>query len=542
MSEWKKVKIGDFLTESKVLAEESDAAHRITVRLNCKGVEKRGLKAEKEGATKYYTRYAGQFIYGKQNIHKGAFGIIPSELDGYTSSADLPAFDIDESKCVPEWIPLSLKVDERYKTLQKEVKGVGSQRLAVNVFLNVEIPLPEVSIQREILAKVGKKITSIALLDDEIEKQKNYVKQLRQNILQEAIEGKLTEDLPCRQAGWRKNSFRNLSGKLVPKESDKYFAYVLECNNGSLYKGYTRNLFERINRHLEERGAEWTAKHTPVSLIHFEEFNKEKEALEREKYFKSGFGREYINEIRNHNKLEYDAEALFEKIQEEKCHTNSKKKVFEPIAENELPFEIPEGWKWVRLGEIIKDSPRNGYSPKAVDFETPIKTLKLGAVTYGIFDASEFKYINEEIPKDAHCWLKNGDILIERSNSIEYVGICAIYTGKDDEFMYPDLLMRFRTSDSLSKEYIHKVLVSPFNRQYFMNNAKGSQKTMPKINQETVSNTLIPLPPLAEQKEIVSRVEKLLANVTELEKQITEREEMTKQLMQSIMKDAFREE
>ena len=243
---------------------------------------------------------------------------------------------------------------------------------------------------------------------------------------------------------------------------------------------------------------------------------------------------------------------MFEKIQEEKCHTdselpletslrirNSKKKVFEPIAENEQPFEIPEGWKWVRLREVIKEPPRNGYSPKAVDFETPIKTLKLGAVTYGIFDKSEFKYINEEIPKDAHCWLKNGDILIERSNSIEYVGICAIYTGKDNEFMYPDLLMRFRTNDSLSKEYIHKVLVSPFNRQYFMNNAKGSQKTMPKINQETVSNTLIPLPPLAEQKEIVSRVEKLLANVTELEEQITERETLTKQMLQSIMKDAF---
>ena len=50
MSEWKKVKIGDFLTESKIIAIESNAAHRITVRLNCKGVEQRSLKAEKEGA------------------------------------------------------------------------------------------------------------------------------------------------------------------------------------------------------------------------------------------------------------------------------------------------------------------------------------------------------------------------------------------------------------------------------------------------------------------------------------------------------------
>ena len=202
-------------------------------------------------------------------------------------------------------------------------------------------------------------------------------------------------------------------------------------------------------------------------------------------------------------------------------------------------FAIPDEWKWVRLGEIIKEPPRNGYSPKAVDFETPIKTLKLGAVTYGIFDPNEYKYINEEIPKDAYCWLKNGDFLIERSNSVEYVGICAIYTGKDNEFMYPDLLMRFKTQDILSKQYIHTALISPFNRSYFMSNAKGAQKTMPKINQKCVVNTMIPLPSIAEQNEIVKQIERNLQTISDLENQILKRELQTKQLMQSILKDAF---
>ena len=337
------------------------------------------------------------------------------------------------------------------KILVPLMKGAANVSLSMKDIAKVEIPLPSIEKQHklsELFVETQKKYKELL---EESEKQKAYAKQLRQNILQEAIEGKLTEE-------WRKEN--------------------------PVVKGNP----------------------------------------------------------------DFDAEALFEKIQEEKRHTdsellrNSKKKVFEPISENEQPFEIPEGWKWVRLGEIIKDSPRNGYSPKAVDFETPIKTLKLGAVTYGIFDASEFKYINEEIPKDAHCWLKNGDILIERSNSIEYVGICAIYTGKDDEFMYPDLLMRFTTQDILSKQYIHTALISPFNRSYFMNSAKGAQKTMPKINQDCVVNTMIPLPPLKEQDAIVNKVETLLAKVVELEKQITERETLTKQLMQSIMKDAFREE
>ena len=62
------------------------------------------------------------------------------------------------------------------------------------------------------------------------------------------------------------------------------------------------------------------------------------------------------------------------------------------------------------------------------------------------------------------------------------------------------------------------------------------------LHLNVLSSQILSVPPLAEQAEIVSRVEKLLANVAELENQITEREEMTKQLMQSIMKDAFREE
>lgn len=456
MSEWKKVKIGDFLTEREGRYKPNDKDISTYQRLDKIDFSGNIHISNKPTKTDMIIVFPGDLIISGINVAKGAISVYQGK-EPVCATIHYSSYIFDDKKVDLDYFKYFVKSPAFIFALQQQVKGGIKTEIKPKHLLPLEISLPDLSTQKEIVKVLSKKIEKVELIKSEIESQKAYAKQLRQNILQEAIEGKLTEE-------WRKEN--------------------------PVVKGNP----------------------------------------------------------------DFDAEALFEKIQVEKCHTdselpletslrirNSKKKVFESISENEQPFEIPEGWKWVRLGEIIKDSPRNGYSPKAVDFETPIKTLKLGAVTYGIFDASEFKYINEEIPKDAHCWLKNGDILIERSNSIEYVGICAIYTGKDDEFMYPDLLMRFRTSDSLSKEYIHKVLVSPFNRQYFMNNAKGSQKTMPKINQETVSNTLIPLPPLAEQKEIVSRVEKLLTNVTELEKQITEREEMTKQLMQSIMKDTFRE-
>ena len=100
---WRKVRLGDIITESRIVSNNPDPDRRIKVKLKVLGVEKRGLENEIEGATKQFIRKAGQFIYGKQNFHKGAFGIIPKELDGFESSADLPAFDIAES-CLPEWI------------------------------------------------------------------------------------------------------------------------------------------------------------------------------------------------------------------------------------------------------------------------------------------------------------------------------------------------------------------------------------------------------------------------------------------------------
>ena len=386
---------------------------------------------------------SGDLVISGINVAKGAITVYQGD-EPVCATIHYSSYTFDCSKVDLDYFKFFVKSDAFVAAIQKQVKGGIKTEIKPKHLLPLEISILDLQTQKKIVKEISSQLDKTEQLSIEIAKQKSYAKQLRQNILQEAIEGKLTAD-------WRK-------------------------------------------QHPVQKG-----------------------------------------------NPDYDAEALFEKIQAEKSETKSSKKTVAPITKDEIPFEIPAGWKWVRLGEIIQEPPRNGYSPKAVDFETPIKTLKLGAVTYGVFDPSEFKYINEKIPEDAYCWLKNGDFLIERSNSFEYVGICAIYTGKDNEFMYPDLLMRFRTAEILLKEYVHSALVSPFNREYFMTNAKGAQKTMPKINQECVVNTMIPLPPLAEQKEIIARVEQHIQTITQLETQIATRETTTKQLMQSILKDAFEE-
>lgn len=437
MSEWKKVKIGDFLTEREGRYKPDDS--KISKYKRFDKIDFSGTIhiSDKPTKTDMIIVHPEDLVISGINVAKGAVAVYQGN-EPVCATIHYSSYTFDSSKVDLEYFKYFVKSPAFIAALQKQVKGGIKTEIKPKHLLPLEITIPDLQTQ-EIVKKISLQLKKTEQLSVEIESQKNYIKQLHQNILQEAIEGKLTAD-------WRKQ-----------------------------------------------------------------------------------------NPVQKGNP-DYDAEVLFEQIQKERIN-EKKQKELSPITDEEKPFEILEGWKWVRLGEIIKESPRNVYSPKAVDFETPIKTLKLGAVTYGIFDPNEYKYINEEIPKDAYCWLKNGDFLIERSNSIEYVGICAIYTSKDNEFMYPDLLMRFRIQDVLSKQYIHTALISPFNRSYFMSKAKGAQKTMPKINQECVVNTMIPLPPLKEQEEIVSTVETLLAKATTLESQIQERKSLSDKLIFGIIKE-----
>lgn len=74
-----------------------------------------------------------------------------------------------------------------------------------------------------------------------------------------------------------------------------FYTYVLLCDNGAYYKGFTSNLKRRYQQHLKGQGAKYTAQHKPVKIVYFETFNTQAEAVARERYFKSGSGREWLS-------------------------------------------------------------------------------------------------------------------------------------------------------------------------------------------------------------------------------------------------------
>jgi len=199
-------------------------------------------------------------------------------------------------------------------------------------------------------------------------------------------------------------------------------------------------------------------------------------------------------------------------------------------------------WDDVKLIEVIKTKPRNGFSPKGVDYLTGVKNLTLSATTKGYFDEKCFKYVDVVIPKDSHLWLKSGDFLVQRANSLEYVGVSALYSGEDDKFIYPDLMMKFQANEKIHPKYLGYSLQTEKTRKYFRDNATGTTGNMPKINQSVVSNTPINLPSLPEQHEIVRRVEQLFAYADTIEKQVNNALARVNNLTQSILAKAFRGE
>ena len=134
--------VGDVCSISEQIRAEANIDDIITVRLHGNGVCKSSAENLQLGATQYYRRRAGQLIYGKQNFHNGAIGIVPISLDNGITSKDIPSFDIDEMKCNSVYLLAQLQSPQYYKPAEALTTGTSSKRLKEETFLKMPIVLP----------------------------------------------------------------------------------------------------------------------------------------------------------------------------------------------------------------------------------------------------------------------------------------------------------------------------------------------------------------------------------------------------------------
>jgi len=179
------------------------------------------------------------------------------------------------------------------------------------------------------------------------------------------------------------------------------------------------------------------------------------------------------------------------------------------VLDNYRPrIRINPDWPMVELREVVREKPKNGYSGKPVDRVTGLKVLSLSATTTGRLDLTKSKYLDEDIPQESPCRCRKGDIYLQRGNTAELVGTAALFDTDEENFIYPDLMIRVRADDQkILPHYLLIVLQSQPVRGYLMRNAVGAAGSMPKINQAIVEKIPIPLPPIATQQAIVAELE-----------------------------------
>lgn len=160
------------------------------------------------------------------------------------------------------------------------------------------------------------------------------------------------------------------------------------------------------------------------------------------------------------------------------------------------------------LSSFLREPLRNGHSATASSDPDGIRTLTLTAVTVGDFSERNTKITSADARRVKDLWLEPGDILIQRSNAPELVGTSRLYRGGRNYAIFPDLMIRVRLNKEADPRFIELVLQSDPLRQYFKSRAKGMSGSMPKIDQETISEAPIPLFDIDVQRRIVAEIEK----------------------------------
>lgn len=441
MTDSKQVKIGDFLKRIKrpIRLEKNEEYMLVTVKMHHKGVVLREKKLGKNIGSNMYVVRAGDFILSGIDARNGAFGIVPNELDGAIVTNDFWYFEIDDD-VIDKHFFLELTSTAWFDDICKKGSDGTTQRIRLqkDKFYNQEISLPSIDNQKPFIKKFLNIKSLKSELNAEISSQTEFLSKLRQSILQEAIEGKLTEQ-------WRQ----------------------------------------------ENPDAE------PASKL-LEKIRAEKEQLIKEKKIK-------------------------------------KEKPLPKINEDEIPFDAPDNWEWVRLGDICSkigsgSTPRgSNYSENGVPFFRSQNIYNNGLV----YD--DIKYISSQVHDDmSGTSVYKNDVLLNITGGS--MGRCALVPNDFIEGNVSQHVCIIRPI-IFNSSLMHKIVLSPFFQTNIFSSTTGAgREGLPKNNLEQFP---IPLIPMEEQQVILEKIHSLLNICDELEQQINGSKANAEMLMQAVLKEAF---
>ncbi len=186
---------------------------------------------------------------------------------------------------------------------------------------------------------------------------------------------------------------------------------------------------------------------------------------------------------------------------------------------------------------------RNGVSPRPNINPPGTRILRISANRSGYVNLNDFRYMPNGEEKFSKYLLKNRDLLFTRYNgNIDLVGVCGQVNNITDSYLYPDKLIRVRVDNKhCLQSFIEYTFQTKAIRNYITSKSKSSAGQN-GLSGKDLKATIIPLPPLEEQKEIVRQVDALFALAYKLETQYQNAKEKVGKLSQSVLAKAFRGE
>lgn len=232
------------------------------------------------------------------------------------------------------------------------------------------------------------------------------------------------------------------------------------------------------------------------------------------------------------------ARELLEQIKLEKEQLIKDKKIkkskpLPEITEDEIPFEIPESWEWVRLIDLcslISDGTHK--TPAYVEYGVPFISVK--DISSGVMDFSNVKYITREEHEKliSRCKPEMNDVLLCRIGTLgKAIKICT-----DKEFSIFVSLGLLKLIEADVADYIVQVINSGYGYRWIDDNKVGGGTHTNKINLDTLRGMPIPIPPLEEQHRIVAKIEEILPYIDQYDKAYTKLEIFNKKFPEDMKK------
>ena len=449
-----KVKLGCVLKEEKTKIDKADGGG-----LDLIGVSNEfGLHVSRAQRIADLSRYKiikiGWLAYNPMRVNVGSIGIAKGSEHLGIVSPDYVVLACTE-KILPDYLLFFLKSDLGLEAINKNASGAVRKRLYYSDLARIELNVPSIDRQLEILTSVKKIEAMVSQLRDPKRLEKVY--QLKQSIFQEAIQGKLT-------AEWR---------------AGRHAAGIETEPAGELL------------RRIQAEKARLNNPSTPLR-------------------------------------------AGEKKIKKEKP--------IAPITESEKPFELPEGWEWCRLGEILLFSD-SGKSPNCE--KRPANFNEWGVLTTtsiqaGIFLEDSNKVLPLKFKVDTSQKVEVNDLLITRAGPLNRTGVACKVKSITKQLILSDKTIRLKHPPELiNPDFLVSGLNSKIIRALLIPKMTGMAESQVNISQPNIKQIPFPVPPLEEQKAIVEKVERLMEKCRALEQEISNSEQHAQMLMQAVLKEAF---